>query len=161
MLTLLIIILLLISGIIGYHRGLVAGMVSIASYVISFWVAWTFSHQLAQLVKSAFETIGTALASGIAFFILFLISYLIMMRVSRVLKTAVKLPGLKQLDHLLGAIAGFIMGYLLILIVLIVLVKSSQPWFVTQYVNSNLAQTIVNQTPLLTHNVVNQWLNSN
>ncbi|MHA8110921.1 CvpA family protein [Lactobacillaceae bacterium Melli_B4] len=161
MLTIIILVLMGFSIIVGWRRGFVAGLVSLGNYLISFWIAWHFSHGLSKLLISALSNIDQSLLNGIGFFITFFISYLVLNHVSRIFKTMAKLPVLRQLNGILGALVGFLMGYFLIFIALTILVKANQPWFVQYYPHDHLAQMIVNQTPIMTREVVDRWLNAN
>ncbi|MBW1605780.1 CvpA family protein [Lactobacillus sp. Sy-1] len=161
MLTIIILIFLFLSALIGYRRGLIASLVTIGGYLVSFWVAWRFAAYPRQWLLNLFSTADRSLINGVAFFGTFLVCYLVVIRVGRILKTMVQLPILKQLNSLLGAVAGFLMCYGIILVALNIMMVANDSWFTTQYVNSGLAQIIVNQTPLITHDAVNQWLNSN
>ncbi|UQS86785.1 CvpA family protein [Nicoliella spurrieriana] len=161
MLTIIILILLFCGVMIGFHRGLVASLVIIAGYVISFWAAWQFSVYPRHWILTLLQSASPAIVSSIAFFATFLVCYLLVMRIGRILKTAVQLPILKQINGLLGGVAGFIMCYGLIWISLNFLILQNADWFATQYAHSTVAQMIVNQTPTITHNAIDKWLHSN
>lgn len=106
-----------LSVIISLMRGFVREALSLASWVIAIWVAFTFYPSLAELVKTYIR--DQYIAIGVAFFLLFAASLILGSMISYLLSRVILVSGLGGTDRLLGGIFGFVRGALLIAILIL------------------------------------------
>lgn len=114
-----------ISLLISLVRGFMREALSLASWIIAFWVALTFNSNLAALLKPYISSIP--LRSGAAFFILFAATLIIGAIVNYLITTVVDKTGLSGTDRLLGIVFGFGRGVLLVAVILLVARITSIP----------------------------------
>lgn len=119
-----------ISGLISLVRGFVKEALSLASWIIAFFVARYFSGHLSTLLESSIET--PSLRYVVAFGLLFVATLAVCAMVNYLIAHIVKATGLSGTDRVLGMAFGMLRG----VIILIALVYGAQltmmpddPWW--------------------------------
>jgi len=103
---------LLISSFISLIRGFVREALSLVGWVLSFWVALTFSGGLSEMLASSIDNSSFRLIT--AFVALFVMSLIVSTVVNFFAVRLVQRTGLSGTDRLLGVVFGFLRGVLLV-----------------------------------------------
>ncbi|BAP86034.1 colicin V synthesis protein [Paucilactobacillus hokkaidonensis JCM 18461] len=172
-LTIGIIIILIISFSIGRHRGLVRMVLGVVSYLIALFLAKTGStvvgDKLADLfpiLKTSTQNAGSTLNdgngnqffyNGIAFIVIFIIVLFLCRWITRRFNLITKLPVIHQLNAILGGLINFGLTYITIFFLLTIFQVWPSTWWQAQITTSGLASWIINNTPVLSQQVV-YWL---
>ena len=101
-----------ISCFISLIRGFVREALSLASWVISFLIAWNLHGGFARFFQTSIES--TNLRLVVAFFILFVLSLIMFAVVNFFASKMVQRTGLTGVDRTIGVIFGFLRGILLV-----------------------------------------------
>ncbi len=101
-----------VSCFISLIRGFVREALSLASWVISFIIAWNLHGGFARFFQTAIETENLRLI--VAFFTLFVLSLVMFAVVNYFAGKMVQRTGLTGVDRVIGVIFGFLRGVLLI-----------------------------------------------
>lgn len=102
----------LISCFISLIRGFVREAVSLASWVISFLIAWNLHGSFAGFFQTSIESNNLRLI--VAFFILFVLSLIMFAVINFFASKMVQRTGLTGVDRTIGVIFGFLRGILLV-----------------------------------------------
>lgn len=113
------------SVVIGVCRGLVKEVLSLAGWVVAFFVANAYGAKFAAMLPEAIP--GATVRLIIAFIALFIGARLLMGLVSMAIGALVSATGLSPLDRLFGAAFGFLRGVLIVLAVVTVCAMTSVP----------------------------------
>jgi len=105
------------SAIVSLLRGFVKEVISLASWVLAFWVSVVFSSQLAPLLPASIEVPSIRLA--VAFVVLFLLTLIVGAVINFLLSQLVKKTGLSGTDRSVGMIFGIVRGVLLVTILVL------------------------------------------
>lgn len=153
----LILIIFGVSILVGFGRGLVREVISIVTIIAAFFIAITFTNQLATalggnasvqtMIDQSTNMVGTSTAQPasyaiyvIAFAILFVGTLIIGSILSRVLNLAFQGGVLGIGNRLLGGVFGFVRGFFLNLILIFVVqltpMGSGAMWAQSQFVQS-------------------------
>lgn len=138
----------------GWQRGLVETIIEMVSGFIIWFAAFFLYNDLAG-VMSASPDLGTRL---FAFFIIIVIGYVLrhfLLKLAEVLKW---IPIVKQANSIGGAAISGVFNYLLIFATLSIALMIDTPWVQQQYTDSKTAQFVVNKTPLINSNIIQNWL---
>jgi uncharacterized membrane protein required for colicin V production len=152
--TILIALWLIIGIVRGWQRGLAATVIEMVSGFIIWFAAFFFYNDLAS-VMSAAPDLGTRLG---AFFIIIIIGYILrhfLLKLAEVLKW---IPIVKQANSIGGALISGVFNYLLIFATLSLALMIDTPWVQQQYTESKTAQFVVNKTPLINSNLIQNYL---
>jgi membrane protein required for colicin V production len=103
---------------IGIWRGLVRELFSLASWILSFWIAMKLTHVAADWLPASVTNPGLRLV--IAFIGLMLVSLLVFSLTTLLLVHLVKAAGLKSSDRMLGAFFGLVRGIVVVVILVLV-----------------------------------------
>ena len=113
------------SIVIGLFRGLVKEVLSLAGWVVAYFVANAFGARLAVMLPDVIP--GEVLRLIIAFVVLFIGTRLLMGLVNMAIGALVTATGLSPLDRLLGAGFGLARGVVIVLAVVTVCAMTSIP----------------------------------
>lgn len=155
-----IILLILLSGIVGFKRGVLKEVVMLAGTIIIYVIAFTLKNPLGLILCKIFPffdldgliSLNILIYQLIAFVFIagFLFSiYSIILKLTGILQKIVDLTIILTLpSKFLGLVFGLIEGYIVMFIILVTL---SIPFReVDLFVNSSLSNTIINKSPILT-----------
>ena len=117
----LIVTILAISALISIKRGFVKEALSLAIWLVAFFVASTFSPLLAPILATYIE--AASIQQMAAFAILFIATLLVGGGVNYLLATLIKVSGLTGTDRLLGVIFGAVRGGVIVMLLVIGLPK--------------------------------------
>jgi len=107
-----------VSILVSIMRGFVREILSLAGWVIAFMVASSFAGQFEPMLPSSVT--GESLRILIAFVVVFISVLLVMMLVTMLLSAAIKSVGLGFIDRLLGAFFGFLRGFVIVMILVLI-----------------------------------------
>lgn len=107
-----ILIIISLSAVISLFRGFVREAVSLAAWVMAFWVAIGFSGKLEPLLRSTIDSPNVRLV--VAFSILFLITLIAGAMVNYLIGQLVRKTGMGGTDRMLGVIFGIARGIVVI-----------------------------------------------
>lgn len=102
----------LVSALISVLRGFVKEAISLASWVLAFWVSATFAGKLSQLLAGALTVVQLRLA--ISFVILFLATLLVGGLANYLVSSLVSRSGLSGTDRALGVVFGVLRGVVVV-----------------------------------------------
>lgn len=178
-LTVVIVFLFLLGIYSGYRRGLVLQLVLTIGYAFSFWLATQYYEWLSDIVEMfvpyptptsstenpfilygqelLFELDG-AFYNGIAFLLLLFIGWLITRFIGGLLNFLMDIPVLREVNMIGGAIVGFIVHYVGIFFLLFLLSTIPLGFIQNQFESSRLSQFIVSETPELSSQVYQWWV---
>lgn len=107
-----------VSILVSIMRGFVREILSLAGWVIAFMTAGSFAGQFEPMLPSSIT--GESLRILIAFVVVFISVLLVMMLVTMLLSSAIKSVGLGFIDRLLGAFFGFLRGFVVVMILVLI-----------------------------------------
>ncbi len=119
-----------LSAIIGLFRGFFREALSLATWIIAFFVAFQFGPLLAEQLSSQIETPSVRLAG--AYVALFIGTLIVGGLINYFVSKLVKGSGLAGTDKVLGLFFGGIRGVILVLLFILlagVTVISKDPWY--------------------------------
>ncbi|ADE16162.1 Colicin V production protein [Nitrosococcus halophilus Nc 4] len=114
----LIIGIVFISGVISLARGFVRETLSLAAWVLAFWVALGFSPQVAEQLTELIS-VPPSLRLVIAFFLLLLLTLLLAGIVNYLIVKLVQTTGLTGTDRMLGVIFGITRGVAIVTVLVL------------------------------------------
>ncbi len=107
----------LLSAAISLIRGFVKEALSLAGWLLAFWVAMTFTKRLAPMLEGHVQT--PSVRSIIAFAILFVGTLIIAAVINHFASLAIKKTGLTGTDRLIGAVFGLARGIALVAVLIL------------------------------------------
>lgn len=108
-----------VSALISLIRGFVREALSLAGWILAFWVALTFSKDAAQYLQDYLHE--NTIRTVVAFVLLFLATLILTGMVNLILVTLIEKSGLSGTDRLLGMIFGLGRGVLLLALALLIM----------------------------------------
>ncbi len=126
----LIIGVILVSAFISLLRGFVREALSLAGWILAFWVAIRFSGRFAGLLENSISDSTFRLITG--FVILFLLTLVATMVVNFFAAQVIRRTGLTRLDRAIGMMFGFLRGVVLVAVLVLLAGLTplpSQPWW--------------------------------
>ena len=114
---LIIVLILVISSIISVVRGFVKEAISLASWVLAFWVAATFSGKLAILLPDSLSI--QSLRVAVSFAVLMLCALLVGGLANFLVSTFVARSGLTGTDRTLGVVFGLLRGVVVVAVLVL------------------------------------------
>ena len=125
-----ILALIAISAMLSLRRGFVREALSLATWLVSIWIALSFSQAIAAHMPDAVQT--PSLRIALAFLILPITSLVIGNLLMRMVVGLVQWSGLSSTDRLLGSLFGVVRGVLIVGVAVLLLAMtpvSSDPWW--------------------------------
>ncbi|MDQ2068930.1 CvpA family protein [Natronospira bacteriovora] len=125
-----IVALVILSALISLMRGFVKEALSLATWIMAFWVSLTFVDALDALLANRIETPSVRVL--VAFSSLFIVTLIIGAMVNHFVSLAVKKTGLGGTDRMIGVLFGLARGVLVVaaLVLLGILTEVNQdPWW--------------------------------
>ena len=116
---------IVISVIISLMRGFVKEALSLASWLLSLWVAMTFSSGMAELFGNSIKDPTLRLLA--AFVSLFVLSLIVGTVINFFATQFIQRVGLTGVDRTIGGVFGFLRGILLVTIVVMLLGLTTLP----------------------------------
>ncbi|HEC73540.1 MAG TPA: CvpA family protein [Methylophaga aminisulfidivorans] len=113
----LIIGIVLLSAVISIVRGFMREVLSLASWILAFWVALLFYSNLSTLLADYIATPSIRLF--LAFFVLFAVTLILGAMVNHLICQVVEKTGLTGTDRALGIVFGLIRGVALVTILVL------------------------------------------
>lgn len=118
-------IVIIVSTLISLIRGLVKEALSLASWIVAFWVGITFAKPAAPLLAKWISNDGIRIVS--AFFILFAITLILGTMLNFLISQIVQKTGLSGTDRILGMVFGAGRGVLLVALLVMAGSLTSMP----------------------------------
>jgi len=116
---------IIISVIVSLMRGFVKEALSLTGWLVSLWVAMTFSSGMAELFGSSINDPTLRLLA--AFVALFVLSLIVGSMINFFASQFVQRAGLTGVDRTIGAVFGFLRGILLVTIIVMLLGLTTLP----------------------------------
>lgn len=150
----------------GFHRGLVIEILNLVGTIGVLIFARLFYQPVGQALSSFLTGVHlvetgvmtTLIINVVAFFILTSIGWAVVRFVARLSRKVTWLPVIKQVNSLAGGIVAVVVAYLVIFVCLTVANLINTPYVQAQMTASPLATYIVKQTPVLTSDYLNNWI---
>lgn len=179
LLSLIILLLLLLSLYSGFKRGLILQLVLTIGYAISFYFALEYYQEVSNLVEmmvpypspvssnsNPFVLYGQEFIfnldqgfyNGVAFIGILVLGWIVTRFIGGLLNFLTEIPVVKQINGIGGAIVGFIVQYIGIFLILFLLSMIPIKMIQSQFESSALARTIVSDTPELSTDLYNWWI---
>ncbi len=114
-----------LSVVIGLFRGLIREALSLATWVLAFWVGLTFADQVAGLLP--FKLGSETLQSVAAFVILFVVVLILGSIVNYLAGHLIDKTGLSGTDRTLGLVFGLLRGGLIIAVLVLLASLTNMP----------------------------------
>lgn len=176
MLDLALLIILLIGFFIGLRRGFILQLVHMTGFIIAFIISYIYYDQLApkltlwipypaldeqSALNMLFETtnLDQSYYRVIAFAIIFFATRILFQIIGSMLDFLAHLPIIKQLNVFGGGILGFIEMYIIIFILLYIAALLPIAIVQTLLNNSAIAEFMITNTPFLSDQVQEWWIN--
>jgi membrane protein required for colicin V production len=120
---LIIIAVLALSVLVGLWRGLISEVLALATWIVAFWVAWTYGPAVSAHFDRTIETpmLRLLVGYGACFIAVLILGALVRF----VLHQLVDSTGLGGTDRLLGMIFGFARGVLLVTLIVFLVGQTS------------------------------------
>lgn len=155
----------IIGFFIGYKRGLIRQAIHLVGFIVAIIIAFAFNSSLADILEKVIpypftqtEGLSTLMLlvdvermfyKAIAFAILFFGTKLLLNIIGHLLTAIASLPGLKQINRLLGGVLGFLQSFIVLFVLVHLLVfipwQPGQQWVQ----ESSIAFWMTNQTSLV------------
>lgn len=111
-----IVAVIVVSGTISIVRGFVKESVSLATWVLAFWIAAVFAHKLAVLLPPSLD--GETVRWVVSAVALFMATLLVGGLTNFLLSTLVEKTGLSGTDRALGVVFGVLRGVVIVALLL-------------------------------------------
>lgn len=125
-----IVVILLISIIIGIFRGFIREILSLASWLIALYIAWTFAEMGATYLEPYISQPPLRIVA--AFAGIFIVALIVASIIGYVIYRLFALAGITGVDRSLGAVFGVARGVIIVAILILSAVYmdfASQPWW--------------------------------
>ena len=148
---------LIFQVVIGYRRGLIKSMLNLASWILTFAIAYQgagyFKDIVIQNVPVIQGTIVTdQIAYMISYFVLMILCKIVFSAVIRFANKVTRVPGVGFINRLAGAILGLLKGSLIIMVIVFFISLMPHIGMQSEYDqivgDSEVMQTMVETNPL-------------
>jgi membrane protein required for colicin V production len=116
---------IVLSAVISIARGFVREVLSLVAWIGAFWVALSFSHQVAEYATDYIHNPSVREAS--AFIVLFLVTLLALALVNYLISQLVEKTGLTGTDRMLGMVFGVARGVVVVALLVLLAGLTSLP----------------------------------
>lgn len=164
-LSLVILLFLILGWRHGWHHGLITEIMYVLGYVILLIIARTYYQQLGDIISNVIMpfvhqdvTLFNHGMHVLAFLLIVGIGGWLLRIIVHIINKFAKMPLIKQMNEITGAVVGTLLVYVVIVIILNLFLLFPHGWLFNQYQHSILAQTMVNNTPFFTNDWFIQWL---
>lgn len=174
MLTFGLFCILIFGFLMGLRRGLILQVLHLTGYIISFIIAAIYYDDLAEKISlfipyadlsadgawavfMANMPLEDAFYNAVSFLIIFIIAKVVLQIIATMLDFVARLPMLKWVNSLFGAILGFIEVYLIAFILLYVIALVPLTRIQTIIDGSSLAKWMIEKTPFLSQKIESLW----
>ena len=107
-----LIIIIVLSALYGFYRGIIKEILSLVGWVFSYWVALKYSHNLTGLFEGLISNEG--LLYGITFAAILIITLIVCTIVSYVVGRFIKFSGMGFVDRGIGSLFGVVRGLVIV-----------------------------------------------
>ncbi|MDX1442396.1 MAG: CvpA family protein [Gammaproteobacteria bacterium] len=121
---------IILSSLVSLWRGFVREALSLATWILAFWIAWAFSDHAAPWFGTWLDTPSLQTVAGFA--LLFFVVLLVGAMINHFASLAIEKTGLTGTDRMIGMIFGLLRGGVLVSILVLVgvlLKLSRDPWW--------------------------------
>lgn len=121
---------IILSALVSLWRGFVREALSLATWVLAFWIAWAFSERASPWFARWIETPSLQTVAGFA--LLFFVVLLIGALINHFAALAIEKTGLSGTDRMVGMIFGLLRGVVLVAILVMVgliMNLARDPWW--------------------------------
>lgn len=144
---------LILQMIIGYRRGLIKSMLNLASWILTFAIAYKGAAYFKEIViQNVPEIQGTIVTDRIAYMGLMIVCKIIFSVVIRLANKVTRVPGVGFINKVAGAALGLIKGSLIIMVVVFFISLMPHVGMESEYAQivggSEVMQTMVETNPL-------------
>lgn len=144
---------LIFQVVIGYRRGLMRSMLNLASWILTFAIAYEGASYFKDIVIQNVPQIqGTIVMDQIAYIILMIVCKMIFSIIVRFINKISRIPGVGFINRVAGAVLGLIKGSLIIMVLMFFISLMPHIGMQTEYDQiiggSELMQTMVDTNPL-------------
>ncbi len=140
-----IITIIVISTIISLFRGFIRESLSLAGWILAFWISMIFISQMSLLIKP-YLNLPPSILSVVSFIILFVLTLMTTVLVINVISSLVNKTGLSGTDRSIGILFGLARGGVIVA-VLILLAEFTQipqdPWWQKSFLIPHFQQLTV------------------
>lgn len=179
LMTILIVVILAIGAYGGARRGLILQFVLTVGYFVSYLLASKYHQALGSHLElivpypSASESsqfvfydqalgfnLDGAFYNGVAFLIILFVGWLVTRFIGGLLNVVTFIPVIKQLNAIGGAVLNFFVSYVAVFLILFLLTMLPIDSVQEAFSNSWLARTILEDTPVISSQLYNMWIES-
>lgn len=121
----LVLLIIILSVIISLMRGFVKEAFSLAGWLVSLWIAMSFSSGMAELFGDTITDLTLRLLA--AFVLLFVMSLVIFAIINFFAVQMVQRTGMTEIDRTIGAVFGFLRGIVLVTVIVMLLGLTTMP----------------------------------
>ena len=143
---------LILQMIIGYRRGLIKSMLNLASWILTFAIAYKGAAYFKEIVIQNVPEIQGTIAYMIAYMGLMIVCKIIFSVVIRLANKVTRVPGVGFINKVAGAALGLIKGSLIIMVVVFFISLMPHVGMESEYAQivggSEVMQTMVETNPL-------------
>jgi uncharacterized membrane protein required for colicin V production len=172
-LDVIILVVLLLFALRGYHSGFVKQLVNFFGFIIALVLAYLFYDKLAPLLRDwipfpKFDNVTLELFSrtfnvevmfynALAFIIIFIAVKLILWILGMVLDAVASLPVISTINKISGLLLGLVQGFLIVLLLINFATVLPSDVAQTHIAESTISQAMLDITPGLTERAYNLW----
>jgi membrane protein required for colicin V production len=107
----------LLSAVVGFYRGFIRETLSLISWILAFWAAFSFAHYASAYLVAYIASPQLRIVA--AFAILFVVTLLLLSAISYLLYRLLLVSGIKGTDRVLGGLFGVVRAVVLVSVILL------------------------------------------